>query len=89
MNRLAQPDGSLADLTMLSSSPEPLGKEKEKEMLMVDGVAEEKKKDEESLHDDSQQDSLATDPEMPSEESSGNVAIDTLNCQKCSRHASR
>ncbi|XP_062843387.1 piezo-type mechanosensitive ion channel component 2 [Trichomycterus rosablanca] len=67
-SKLAQPDGSLADLTMLSSSPEPLGKEKE--MLMVDGMVEEKKKEEDSVHDESQHDSMATDPEMPSEESS-------------------
>uniref|UniRef100_A0A8B9HP37 Piezo type mechanosensitive ion channel component 2 n=1 Tax=Astyanax mexicanus TaxID=7994 RepID=A0A8B9HP37_ASTMX len=44
--RLAHPDGSLADLTMMSSSPEPLLKEdKEKEVLVVEAIMEEKKKD--------------------------------------------
>lgn len=72
MNRLAHPDGSLADLTMISSSPEPLV-DKEKEMLMVESIAEEKKKEENSIHDESQHCSVATDPEMPSEESSGTM----------------
>lgn len=70
MNRLAHPDGSLADLTMASSSPEPLV-DSEKEMLVVESIAEEKKKEEGSIHDESQHCSAATDPEMPSEESSG------------------
>ncbi|KAM9440006.1 piezo-type mechanosensitive ion channel component 2 [Clarias gariepinus] len=67
--RLAHPDGSLADLTMLSSSPEPLV-DKEKEMLVVESIAEEKKKEEDSIQDESQHCSAATDPEMPSEETS-------------------
>uniref|UniRef100_A0A673KN18 Piezo-type mechanosensitive ion channel component 2-like n=1 Tax=Sinocyclocheilus rhinocerous TaxID=307959 RepID=A0A673KN18_9TELE len=53
--RLAHPDGSLADLTMMSTSPEPLLKEeKEKEsmneVLVVDCVEEEKKKESLSIH---------------------------------------
>ncbi|MCJ8745068.1 hypothetical protein PDJAM_G00126250 [Pangasius djambal] len=68
-SKLAHPDGSLADLTMLSSSPEPLV-DKEKEMLVVESKAEEKKKEEGSIHDESQHCSAATDPEIPSEESS-------------------
>uniref|UniRef100_A0A671NM78 Piezo-type mechanosensitive ion channel component 2-like n=1 Tax=Sinocyclocheilus anshuiensis TaxID=1608454 RepID=A0A671NM78_9TELE len=53
--RLAHPDGSLADLTMKSMSPEPLLKEeKEKEsmneVLVVDCVDEEKKKESLSIH---------------------------------------
>ncbi|XP_026133958.1 piezo-type mechanosensitive ion channel component 2-like [Carassius auratus] len=80
--RLAHPDGSLADLTMMSSSPEPLLKEeKEKEsmneVMLVDCVDEEKKKESLSIHsahlssqEDLQQFSAATDPEMPSEQSS-------------------
>ncbi|KAG9278610.1 piezo-type mechanosensitive ion channel component 2-like isoform X1 [Astyanax mexicanus] len=72
--RLAHPDGSLADLTMMSSSPEPLLKEdKEKEVLVVEAIMEEKKKDDSvqlSSHEGSQQCSVATDPEIPSEQSS-------------------
>ncbi|KAL7851249.1 hypothetical protein AOLI_G00216050 [Acnodon oligacanthus] len=72
--RLAHPDGSLADLTMMSSSPEPLLKEeREKEVLVVEAIVEEKKKegsDHLSSHDGSQQCSMATDPEIPSEQSS-------------------
>ncbi|XP_058619112.1 piezo-type mechanosensitive ion channel component 2 isoform X1 [Onychostoma macrolepis] len=80
--RLAHPDGSLADLTMMSTSPEPLLKEeKEKEsmneVLVVDCVEEEKKKESLSIHsahlssqEDIQQFSAATDPELPSEQSS-------------------
>ncbi|XP_058274705.1 piezo-type mechanosensitive ion channel component 2 isoform X2 [Hemibagrus wyckioides] len=68
--RLAHPDGSLADLTMMSSSPDSLV-DKEKEMLVVESIAEEKKKEEEdSIHGESQHCSVATDPEIPSEESS-------------------
>uniref|UniRef100_A0AAR2L320 Piezo-type mechanosensitive ion channel component n=1 Tax=Pygocentrus nattereri TaxID=42514 RepID=A0AAR2L320_PYGNA len=48
--RLAHPDGSLADLTMMSSSPEPLLKEeREKEVLVVEAIVEEKK-EEGSVH---------------------------------------
>ncbi|XP_048018925.1 piezo-type mechanosensitive ion channel component 2 isoform X5 [Megalobrama amblycephala] len=80
--RLVHPDGSLADLTMMSTSPEPLLKEeKEKEsmneVLVVDCVEEEKKKESLSIHsthlssqEDIQQISAATDPELPSEQSS-------------------
>ncbi|RXN25195.1 piezo-type mechanosensitive ion channel component 2-like protein [Labeo rohita] len=83
--RLAHPDGSLADLTMMSTSPEPLlkeEKEKEKESmnevaLVVDCVDEEKKKESLSIHsahlssqEDIQQFSATTDPELPSEQSS-------------------
>ncbi|KAK3534112.1 hypothetical protein QTP86_002221 [Hemibagrus guttatus] len=67
--RLAHPDGSLADLTMMSSSPDSLV-DKEKEMLVVESIAEEKKKEEDSIHGESQHCSIATDPEIPSEESS-------------------
>lgn len=70
MNRLAHPDGSLADLTMISSSPESLV-DNEKEMLVVESLSEEKKKEEGSIHDESQHCSGTTDPEIPSEESSG------------------
>uniref|UniRef100_A0A8C1A1P8 Piezo-type mechanosensitive ion channel component n=1 Tax=Cyprinus carpio carpio TaxID=630221 RepID=A0A8C1A1P8_CYPCA len=47
--RLAHPDGSLADLTMMSTSPEPLLKEEKDresmdEVLVVDCVVEEEKK---------------------------------------------
>uniref|UniRef100_A0A8C2H7K3 Piezo type mechanosensitive ion channel component 2 n=1 Tax=Cyprinus carpio TaxID=7962 RepID=A0A8C2H7K3_CYPCA len=81
--RLAHPDGSLADLTMMSTSSEPLLKEeKEKEsmneVLVVDCVDEEEKKESLSIHsahlssqEDIQQFSAATDPELPSEQSSG------------------
>ncbi|XP_051769980.1 piezo-type mechanosensitive ion channel component 2 isoform X2 [Ctenopharyngodon idella] len=81
-SKLAHPDGSLADLTMMSTSPEPLLKEeKEKEsmneVLVVDCVEEEKKKESLSIHsthlssqEDIQQISAATDPELPSEQSS-------------------
>uniref|UniRef100_A0A8C1J4U5 Piezo type mechanosensitive ion channel component 2 n=1 Tax=Cyprinus carpio TaxID=7962 RepID=A0A8C1J4U5_CYPCA len=53
--RLAHPDGSLADLTMISTSSEPLLKEeKEKEsmneVLVVDCVDEEEKKESLSIH---------------------------------------
>uniref|UniRef100_A0A8C2DK07 Piezo type mechanosensitive ion channel component 2 n=1 Tax=Cyprinus carpio TaxID=7962 RepID=A0A8C2DK07_CYPCA len=53
--RLAHPDGSLADLTMMSTSSEPLLKEeKEKEsmneVLVVDCVDEEEKKESLSIH---------------------------------------
>ncbi|XP_026061315.1 piezo-type mechanosensitive ion channel component 2 isoform X3 [Carassius auratus] len=81
--RLAHPDGSLADLTMMSTSPEPLLKEeKEREsmdkVLVVDCVEEEEKKKESlSIHsahlssqEDIQQFSATTDPELPSEQSS-------------------
>ncbi|XP_065118451.1 piezo-type mechanosensitive ion channel component 2 [Paramisgurnus dabryanus] len=80
--RLAHPDGSLADLTMVSTSPEPLLKEAQdkesvNEMLVVDCIEEEKKKDSSSIHsahqssqEDLQQSSAATDPEAPSEQSS-------------------
>uniref|UniRef100_A0A3B4DIP1 Piezo-type mechanosensitive ion channel component n=1 Tax=Pygocentrus nattereri TaxID=42514 RepID=A0A3B4DIP1_PYGNA len=72
--RLAHPDGSLADLTMMSSSPEPLLKEeREKEVLVVEAIVEEKKEEGSvhlSSHDGSQQCSMATDPEIPSEQSS-------------------
>ncbi|XP_059358611.1 piezo-type mechanosensitive ion channel component 2-like [Carassius carassius] len=81
--RLAHPDGSLADLTMMSTSPEPLLKEeKEREsmdkVLVVDCVEEEEKKKESlsihSAHLSSQEDihqfSATTDPELPSEQSS-------------------
>ncbi len=88
------PDGSLADLTMMSTSPEPLLKEeKEKEsmneMLVVDCVEEEKKKESLSIHsahlssqEDIQQFSATTDPELPSEQSSGTVYLSchTINC---------
>lgn len=76
MNRLAHPDGSLADLTMMSSSPDSLV-DKEKEMLVVESIAEEKKKEEEedSIHGESQHCSMATDPEIPSEESSGTMLL--------------
>ncbi|XP_060762172.1 piezo-type mechanosensitive ion channel component 2 isoform X2 [Neoarius graeffei] len=67
--RLAHPDDSLADLTMISSSPEPLV-DKEKEMLVVENIEEDKKKEEDSIRDESQHCSAATDPEMPSEETS-------------------
>ncbi|TSR27764.1 Piezo-type mechanosensitive ion channel component 2 [Bagarius yarrelli] len=67
--RLAHPDGSLADLTMMSSSPDSLVV-KEKEMLVVECIIEDKKKEEDSVHDESQHCSVATDPEVPSEESS-------------------
>ncbi|XP_050952612.1 piezo-type mechanosensitive ion channel component 2 isoform X2 [Labeo rohita] len=85
VDRLAHPDGSLADLTMMSTSPEPLlkeEKEKEKESmnevaLVVDCVDEEKKKESLSIHsahlssqEDIQQFSATTDPELPSEQSS-------------------
>uniref|UniRef100_A0AAR2JWG6 Piezo-type mechanosensitive ion channel component n=1 Tax=Pygocentrus nattereri TaxID=42514 RepID=A0AAR2JWG6_PYGNA len=57
--RLAHPDGSLADLTMMSSSPEPLLKEeREKEVLVVEAIVEEKKEEGSvhlSSHDGSQQ----------------------------------
>lgn len=68
---------------MMSTSPEPLLKEeKEKEsmneVLVVDCVEEEKKKESLSIHsthlssqEDIQQNSAATDPELPSEQSSG------------------
>ncbi|XP_043089484.1 piezo-type mechanosensitive ion channel component 2 isoform X2 [Puntigrus tetrazona] len=82
-SKLAHPEGSLADLTMMSTSPEPLLKEeKEKEsineVLVVDCVEEEKKKESLSIHsahlssqeDIQQQFSAATDPELPSEQSS-------------------
>nr|XP_055059581.1 piezo-type mechanosensitive ion channel component 2 isoform X2 [Misgurnus anguillicaudatus] len=81
-NKLAHPDGSLADLTMVSTSPEPLLKEAQdkesvNEMLVVDCIEEEKKKDSSSIHsahqssqEDLQQSSAATDPEAPSEQSS-------------------
>ncbi|KAK9980260.1 hypothetical protein ABG768_013637 [Culter alburnus] len=81
-SKLVHPDGSLADLTMMSTSPEPLLKEeKEKEsmneVLVVDCVEEEKKKESLSIHsthlssqEDIQQISAATDPELPSEQSS-------------------
>uniref|UniRef100_A0A8C1J4Z5 Piezo type mechanosensitive ion channel component 2 n=1 Tax=Cyprinus carpio TaxID=7962 RepID=A0A8C1J4Z5_CYPCA len=81
--RLAHPDGSLADLTMISTSSEPLLKEeKEKEsmneVLVVDCVDEEEKKESLSIHsahlssqEDIQQFSATTDPELPSEQSSG------------------
>ncbi|KAA0718548.1 Piezo-type mechanosensitive ion channel component 2 [Triplophysa tibetana] len=80
--RLAHPEGSLADLTMVSTSPEPLLKEaKEKdsvsEMLVVDCVDEDKKKESLSIHsahlssqEDLHQSSAATDPEAPSDQSS-------------------
>ncbi|XP_067308925.1 piezo-type mechanosensitive ion channel component 2 isoform X2 [Pseudorasbora parva] len=82
--RLAHPEGSLADLTMMSTSPEPLlkeEKEKEKEsmneVLVVDCVEEEKKKESLSIHsahlssqEDIHQSSAATDTELPSEQSS-------------------
>uniref|UniRef100_A0A9J7Y5S0 Piezo-type mechanosensitive ion channel component n=1 Tax=Cyprinus carpio carpio TaxID=630221 RepID=A0A9J7Y5S0_CYPCA len=80
--RLAHPDGSLADLTMISTSSEPLLKEeKEKEsmneVLVVDCVDEEEKKESLSIHsahlssqEDIQQFSATTDPELPSEQSS-------------------
>ncbi|KAG1930554.1 piezo-type mechanosensitive ion channel component [Pimephales promelas] len=83
--RLVHPDGSLADLTMMSTSPEPLKEEKEKEkekesmneVLVVDCVEKEKKKESLSIHsahlssqEDNQQSSAATDPEPPSEQSS-------------------
>uniref|UniRef100_A0A8C1RG66 Piezo type mechanosensitive ion channel component 2 n=1 Tax=Cyprinus carpio TaxID=7962 RepID=A0A8C1RG66_CYPCA len=54
--RLAHPDGSLADLTMMSTSPEPLLKEEKDresmdEVLVVDCVVEEEKKKESlSIH---------------------------------------
>lgn len=82
MNRLAHPDGSLADLTMMSSSPDSLV-DKEKEMLVVESIAEEKKK-EDSIHGESQHCSVATDPEMPSEESSGTtILLFLLLCVVC------
>ncbi|KTF83819.1 hypothetical protein cypCar_00030762, partial [Cyprinus carpio] len=81
--RLAHPDGSLADLTMMSTSPEPLLKEEKDresmdEVLVVDCVVEEEKKKESlSIHsahlssqEDIQQFSATTDPELPSEQSS-------------------
>lgn len=86
ISRLAHPDGSLADLTMMSTSPEPLLKEeKDKEsmnkVLVVDYVEEEEKKKESlsinsahlSSQEDIQQFSAATDPELHSEQSSGTV----------------
>uniref|UniRef100_A0A671NMD1 Piezo-type mechanosensitive ion channel component 2-like n=1 Tax=Sinocyclocheilus anshuiensis TaxID=1608454 RepID=A0A671NMD1_9TELE len=91
--RLAHPDGSLADLTMKSMSPEPLLKEeKEKEsmneVLVVDCVDEEKKKESLSIHsahlssqEDIQQFSAATDPELPSEQNLKNkwhLVVDRL-----------
>lgn len=74
MNRYAHPDGSLADLTMMSSSPEPLV-DTEKEMLVVETIPEEEPEEEEegSIHEESQQCSAATDPEIPSEETSGTM----------------
>lgn len=81
--RLAHPDGSLADLTMVSTSPEPLLKEAQEkdsvsEMLAVDCVDEDKKKESLSIHsahlssqEDLHQSSAATDPEAPSDQSSG------------------
>ncbi|XP_077078207.1 piezo-type mechanosensitive ion channel component 2 [Siphateles boraxobius] len=81
-SKLVHPDGSLADLTMMSTSPEPLLKEeKEKEsmneVLVVDCVEEEKKRESLSIHsahlssqEDIQQISAATDPEPLSEQSS-------------------
>ncbi|XP_051556560.1 piezo-type mechanosensitive ion channel component 2 isoform X2 [Myxocyprinus asiaticus] len=80
--RLAHPDGSLADLTMASTSPEPLlkeekGKESVNEVLVEDCVHDEVKKESFSIHsahlssqEDIQQFSAATDPELPSEQSS-------------------
>ncbi|CAM4586729.1 unnamed protein product [Leuciscus chuanchicus] len=96
--RLVHPDGSLADLTMMSTSPEPLlkeekekekakeiekekEKEKEKEsmneVLVVNCVEEEKKRESLSIHsahlssqEDLHQFSAATDPEPSSEQSS-------------------
>uniref|UniRef100_A0A8C0Y4C6 Piezo-type mechanosensitive ion channel component n=1 Tax=Cyprinus carpio carpio TaxID=630221 RepID=A0A8C0Y4C6_CYPCA len=56
ISRLAHPDGSLADLTMMSTSPEPLLKEEKDresmdEVLVVDCVVEEEKKKESlSIH---------------------------------------
>lgn len=88
--RLAHPDGSLADLTMVSTSPEPLLKEAQEkdsvsEMLVVDCVDEDKKKDSSSIHsahlssqEDLQQSSAATDPEAPSDQSSGDLMTDLL-----------
>ncbi len=85
ISRLAHPDGSLADLTMMSTSPEPLLKEEKdkesmNEVLVVDYVEEEKKKESLSIssahlssQEDIQQFSAATDPELASEQSSGTV----------------
>ncbi|XP_051552940.1 piezo-type mechanosensitive ion channel component 2-like [Myxocyprinus asiaticus] len=81
-NKLVHPEGSLADLTMTSTSPEPLLKEeKEKEsvneVLLEVCVHDETKKESSSIHsahlssqEDIQQFSAATDPEPPSEQSS-------------------
>ncbi|XP_035384168.1 piezo-type mechanosensitive ion channel component 2 [Electrophorus electricus] len=73
--RLAHPDGSLADITLMSSSPEPFFEEeqdKEKEVLVMEGVMQEEKEDgseHQSSQEDLQQESGA-DPEPPSDQSS-------------------
>uniref|UniRef100_A0AAR2K9M6 Piezo-type mechanosensitive ion channel component n=1 Tax=Pygocentrus nattereri TaxID=42514 RepID=A0AAR2K9M6_PYGNA len=70
----AKQDNNYVYLTMMSSSPEPLLKEeREKEVLVVEAIVEEKKEEGSvhlSSHDGSQQCSMATDPEIPSEQSS-------------------
>ncbi|XP_030629584.1 piezo-type mechanosensitive ion channel component 2 [Chanos chanos] len=78
-SKLAHPDGSLADLTIMSSSPDPLlneekENEKEKEVLMVECMEEVKQRESithlSSQEEESRHCSIATETEMPSEQSS-------------------
>uniref|UniRef100_A0AAY5F1Q2 Piezo-type mechanosensitive ion channel component n=1 Tax=Electrophorus electricus TaxID=8005 RepID=A0AAY5F1Q2_ELEEL len=85
--RLAHPDGSLADITLMSSSPEPFFEEeqdKEKEVLVMEGVMQEEKEDgseHQSSQEDLQQESGA-DPEPPSDQNLKNkwhLVVDRLS----------